>query len=110
MGQVTCCPHAPHPCGGISWDVAQTDLPPPRTPAQCCGSPREGFSVENGDSHILPNRCSKLLLPWDPPKVLTLAWTLGVGDWPGQRRTDLLALPSLGPSRTGGIWGKGGGN
>lgn len=90
----------------------------PRTPAWCGGSSREVCPVANNDSHILLNRGSKLLLslgcPLHPPaQVLSLAWTLAMGDWPGQRRTGLLVLSLVGPSRpsTGGQGsGESGGN
>ena len=74
--------------------------PQSRTPAQCCGSPRQVFPVENEDSHMFPDRGSKLpisgMLSPPPTQALTLAWTLAVGDWAGQKKTSLLVLPSPG--------------
>lgn len=76
MGQVTSSPPRVFP------DVAC----PTQNSSTALGLPREAFPIENRDCHTLPNRGSKALLPWDPiPHVLSLAWTLDVGDWPGQR-------------------------
>lgn len=61
-----------HEAGHMSlpWDCPGCGLAnpsPSRTPAQCYGSPREVSPAENGDSHTLPSRGFRLLLPWFPP-------------------------------------------